>query len=103
MNGYETLWVPGTDHAGIATQNVVERELAKEGKKKTNFTRDKFVERVWETALRHQKSILEQLKKMGCSCDWERNAFTLDEARSESVKKVFIDLYNKGKIYKSLP
>jgi len=101
MCGYRTLWVPGTDHAGIATQNVVERELAQEDKKRTDFTREKFIERVWATALRHQKSILDQLKKMGCSCDWDRNAFTLDEKRSEAVKKVFIDLYNKGKIYKS--
>ena len=66
MSGYETLWIPGTDHAGIATQNVVERELAEEGKKKDDFSREDFEKRVWQTALRHQKSIIEQLKKMGC-------------------------------------
>lgn len=101
MQGYETLWIPGTDHAGIATQNVVEKELAKENKKRTDFTREKFVERVWQTALRHQKSIIEQLKKMGCSCDWDYNAFTLDEKRSLAVKKVFIDLFNNNLIYRS--
>ncbi len=101
MQGYETLWVPGTDHAGIATQNVVERELAKEGKKRTDFTREKFVERVWETALRHQNSIIAQLRKIGCSCDWHYNAFTFDEKRCESVKKVFIKLFNDNMIYKS--
>jgi valyl-tRNA synthetase len=101
MSGYETLWIPGTDHAGIATQNVVEKELAKEGKKRTDFTREEFVEMVWITALKHQKSIIEQLKKMGCSADWSRNAFTFDEKRSDAVKKVFIELFNKGMIYKS--
>lgn len=101
MQGYETLWIPGTDHAGIATQNVVEKELAKEGKKREDFTREDFVKRVWETALRHQKSIIEQLKKIGCSADWDRNAFTFDEKRIRAVKRVFIDLYNEGLIYKS--
>ncbi len=101
MQGYETLWVPGTDHAGIATQNIVEKELAKEGKKRSDFTREKFVDRVWETALKHQKSIISQLKKMGCSADWNHNSFTLDEKLSMAVKKVFIELYNKGLIYKS--
>jgi valyl-tRNA synthetase len=101
MQGYETLWVPGTDHAGIATQNIVEKELAKEGKKRTDFTREKFVERVWVTALRHQKSIIEQLRKMGCSCDWNFNAFTFDEKRSKSVKKVFVELFKKDLVYKS--
>jgi valyl-tRNA synthetase len=101
MQGYETLWIPGTDHAGIATQNVVERELAKEGKKREDFTREKFVERVWETALDHQKSILAQLKKIGSSADWNRTAFTLDDSRYKAVMKVFIDLFNKGMIYKS--
>lgn len=101
MLGYKTLWVPGTDHAGIATQNVVEKELAKEGKKRTDYDREGFVERVWETALRHQKSIIEQLRKMGCSCDWSMNAFTFDEKRVDAVKQVFIELYNKGLVYKS--
>ncbi|HOJ63626.1 MAG TPA: valine--tRNA ligase [Spirochaetota bacterium] len=101
MCGYETLWVPGTDHAGIATQNVVEKELAKEGKKRTDFTREDFVNRVWKTALRHQKSIIEQLKKMGCSCDWNYNAFTFDEKRSLAVKKVFIELFKNNLIYRS--
>ena len=101
MTGYETLWVPGTDHAGIATQNVVEKELAQENKKRTDFKRDDFIKRVWQTALSHQKSIIEQLKKMGCSADWNRNAFTFDEKRIKAVKKVFIELYKKGLIYKS--
>lgn len=101
MCGYETLWVPGTDHAGIATQNVVERELASEGKKRTDFTREEFIERVWVTALRHQKSIINQLRKLGCSADWDRNAFTLDEKRSLAVKEVFIKLFNKKLIYKA--
>jgi len=101
MQGYETLWVPGTDHAGIATQNVVEKELAKEGKKRIDFSREAFVDRVWVTALKHQKSIIEQLKKMGCSCDWNFNSFTFDEKRSKAVKKVFVDLYKKDLIYKS--
>ncbi|OHD14790.1 MAG: valine--tRNA ligase [Spirochaetes bacterium GWD1_27_9] len=101
MQGYESLWVPGTDHAGIATQNIVEKELAKENKKRTDFTREAFVDRVWVTALKHQKSIIEQLKKMGCSCDWNYNSFTFDEKRSIGVKKVFVDLYKKDLIYKS--
>lgn len=101
MSGYETLWIPGTDHAGIATQNVVERELAEEGKKRIDFSREDFEKRVWKTALKHQKSIIEQLKKMGCSADWSRNAFTFDEDRVKAVKKVFIDLYKKDLIYKS--
>lgn len=101
MQGYETLWVPGTDHAGIATQNVVERELAKEGKKRTDFTREEFVDRVWVTAKKHQQSIISQLRKMGCSADWNYEAFTFDEKRSKAVKKVFIELYDKGLIYKS--
>ncbi|OHD36605.1 MAG: valine--tRNA ligase [Spirochaetes bacterium GWF1_31_7] len=101
MSGYEVLWVPGTDHAGIATQNVVEKELAKEGKKRTDFTREAFIERVWKTALSHQGSIISQLKKMGCSADWNYNAFTFDEERSRAVKKVFIELYNSGMVYKS--
>ncbi len=101
MQGYEALWVPGTDHAGIATQNIVEKELAADGKKRTDYTREKFVDRVWETALKHQKSIISQLRKMGCSCDWDYNSFTFDEKRSAAVKKVFIELFNKGLIYKS--
>jgi valyl-tRNA synthetase len=101
MQGYETLWVPGTDHAGIATQNIVERELAAEGKKRSDFTREAFVDRVWVTALKHQKSIIEQLRKMGCSCDWHFNSFTFDEKRSRAVKKVFVELYKKDLVYKS--
>lgn len=101
MQGYETLWIPGTDHAGIATQNVVEKELTKEGKKRSDFTREEFVERVWVTAKKHQHSIISQLRKMGCSADWNYEAFTFDEKRSKAVKKVFIDLYNQGMIYKS--
>lgn len=101
MCGYETLWIPGTDHAGIATQNVVERELAKQGKKRTDFTREEFLKIVWDTALRHQTIIINQLRKLGCSADWDRVAFTLDEKRSRAVKEVFIRLFKKKLIYKA--
>ncbi len=100
--GFETLWLPGTDHAGIATQAVVERELAKEKKTRHDLGREKFVEKVWEWKQEHGSTIIHQLKMMGCSCDWERERFTLDEGLSEAVREVFIRLYEKGMVYKGL-
>ncbi len=101
MNNYETLWQPGTDHAGIATQALVEKKLANDGIKKNDLGRDKFIEKVWEWKNQYGDIIINQLKKLGCSCDWSRNAFTMDKNLSQSVIKVFIDLYNKKLIYKS--
>ncbi len=100
MNNYETLWQPGTDHAGIATQALVERKLNAEKIDKNEIGREKFIEKVWEWKEEYGDIIINQLKKLGCSCDWSRNAFTMDENLSRSVIKVFVDLYNKGLIYK---
>ncbi|MDI6803343.1 MAG: valine--tRNA ligase [Bacteroidota bacterium] len=100
MQGYETLWMPGTDHAGIATQNVVEKSLLKEGKTRHDLGRDKFVELVWKWKEQYGRTIIKQLKKLGTSCDWERERFTMDEGLSEAVQEVFIRLYNKGLIYR---
>ncbi|MCK4715268.1 MAG: valine--tRNA ligase, partial [Candidatus Marinimicrobia bacterium] len=100
MNGYETLWLPGTDHAGIATQNVVEKELRKDGKTRFDFERDDFVKIVWGWANRHKSIILTQLQKIGCSCDWDRERFTFDEGLSNAVRHVFVHLYKKGLIYR---
>jgi len=101
MNNFETLWQPGTDHAGIATQALVEKKLEKEGIKKNDLGRDKFIEKVWEWKNQFGDIIINQLKKLGCSCDWSRNTFTMDENLSKSVIKVFVDLYKKGLIFKS--
>ncbi len=101
MNNFETLWQPGTDHAGIATQALVERKLEKDGIKKNELGRDKFIEKVWEWKKEYGDIIINQLKKLGCSCDWSRNAFTMDENLSKSVLKVFVDLYKKNLIFKS--
>ena len=101
MNNYETLWQPGTDHAGIATQALVEKKLEKDGLKKNDLGREKFIEKVWEWKNQYGDIIINQLKKLGCSCDWSRNAFTMDKNLSDSVIKVFVDLYNKKLIYKS--
>jgi len=101
MNNYETLWQPGTDHAGIATQALVEKKLEKDGIKKNELGRDNFIEKVWEWKNQYGDIIINQLKKLGCSCDWSRNAFTMDENLSKSVIKVFVDLYKKDLIYKS--
>ena len=101
MNNYETLWQPGTDHAGIATQALVEKKLEKDGLKKNDLGREKFIEKVWEWKNQYGDIIINQLKKLGCSCDWSRNAFTMDQNLSDSVIKVFVDLYNKKLIYKS--
>ena len=99
--GFEALWVPGTDHAGIATQAVVERDLKKkEGKSRHDLGREAFLERVWAWKEKHGSTITEQLKKLGCSLDWERERFTMDEGLSRAVQEVFIRLYNKGLIYK---
>ncbi|MDR3274952.1 MAG: valine--tRNA ligase [Endomicrobium sp.] len=100
LQGYNTLWVPGTDHGGIATQNVVEKLLKKEGKTKYDLGREKFLEKVWQWRAETGDIILEQLKKFGCSLDWDRTAFTMDESRSKAVKKSFIYLFNKGLIYR---
>ena len=101
MRGYETLWQPGTDHAGIATQAIVEKNLAKEKINKNDIGREKFLEKVWEWKAESGGLILEQLKKLGCSCDWSRSRFTMDDQMSKAVTKVFVDLYNKKLIYKN--
>ena len=100
MKGLETLWQPGTDHAGIATQAIVEKNLTKEGLDKNQLGRDKFIERVWQWKEKSGGIILDQLKKLGCSCDWSRTRFTMDKDLSEAVIKVFVDLYKKKLIYK---
>ena len=100
MCGYEALWLPGCDHAGIATQNVVEKQLAKEGKTRHDLGREEFVKITWDWANDHKGKILNQFKKLGASFDLSRARFTLDEGCSRAVKKVFVDLYNKGLIYK---
>ena len=102
MEGKNALWVPGTDHASIATETKVINKLAAEGIKKRDLTREQFLEHAWEWTHKHGGIILEQLKKLGASCDWSRTAFTMDEKRSESVIKVFCDLYEKGLIYRGL-
>jgi valyl-tRNA synthetase len=100
MSGFNALWLPGTDHAGIATQSVVERELKKEGKTRHDLGREKFVERVWQWKNQYGDRIVEQMKRLGDSCDWDRQTFTLDEGVSLAVKKVFVSLYEKGLIYR---
>jgi valyl-tRNA synthetase len=99
MQGYNALWMPGTDHAGIATQNVVEQELAKEGLTRHDLGREKFIDRVWEWREKYGGVIINQLKRLGCSCDWSREAFTMDEERSMAVRETFVRLYNDGLIY----
>jgi len=101
MNNYETLWQPGTDHAGIATQALVEKQLIENGINKNEIGRDKFIEKVWEWKEQYGDIIINQLKKLGCSCDWSRNAFTMDENLSKSVLMVFVELHKKGLIYKA--
>ncbi len=99
MSGKSALWMPGMDHAGIATQNVVERLLREEGKRKDDLGREAFVDRVWEWKERSGGQIQHQLRRLGCSCDWERERFTLDEGLSRAVRKVFVSLYEEGLIY----
>ena len=100
MRGRDALWQPGSDHAGIATQMVVERELAKEGKKRTDLGREKFIERVWEWKAESGGAISNQLRRLGASPDWRRDRFTMDEGLSRAVRKVFVDLYRQGLIYR---
>ncbi|MDE2028315.1 MAG: valine--tRNA ligase, partial [Candidatus Omnitrophica bacterium] len=100
MNGFEACWMPGTDHAGIATQNVVEKDLAKEGKKRQDIGREEFLKRLWAWKKQYGDTIIHQLERLGSSCDWPRTRFTMDDAYSESVKEVFVLLYNKGLIYR---
>ncbi|MBU1125725.1 MAG: valine--tRNA ligase [Candidatus Omnitrophica bacterium] len=100
MKQKECLWMPGTDHAGIATQNVVEKTIAKEGIKRQDLGREKFIERVWQWKEEYGSTIIRQLKKLGSSCDWSRIRFTMDQEYSETVKYVFIALWNKGLIYR---
>ncbi len=98
--GFEALWLPGTDHAGIATQNVVEKQLARENRTRHDLGRDAFVDRVWEWKHQYGSTIIRQLKKLGCSCDWRRERFTMDEGLSKAVLEVFVRLYEKGLVYK---
>lgn len=100
MQGYEVLWMPGTDHAGIATQNVVERALAAQGISRRDLGREEFVKKVWEWKERYGSTIIGQLKKLGASCDWERERFTMDKGLSAAVRKVFVTLYKKGLVYR---
>ncbi len=99
MKGYEALWMPGMDHAGIATQNVVEKELDSQGTDRHALGREKFVEKVWEWKEKYGGVILQQLHRLGSSCDWERERFTMDEGLSRSVREVFVRLYDEGLIY----
>ena len=99
MRGFEALWMPGTDHAGIATQNVVERQLSKEGKTRHDLSREEFLERLWTWKREYGDTIIHQLKKLGASCDWPRARFTMDEGYSQAVRSVFIRLYQNGLIY----
>ncbi|MCC5847103.1 MAG: valine--tRNA ligase [Verrucomicrobia bacterium] len=99
MQGFNAVWIPGTDHAGIATQSVVERQLREEGTTRREMGREAFVKRVWEWKEEYGGTIIRQLRKMGCSCDWERERFTMDEGLSEAVKEVFIRLYEQELIY----
>ncbi|MGE4553591.1 MAG: valine--tRNA ligase, partial [Desulfovibrionaceae bacterium] len=100
QQGRKVLWVPGTDHAGIATQNVVERELKKEGKTRDDLGREAFIERVWEWRKAKGDFILNQIRRLGASVDWTREAFTFDEQRARAVREVFVSLYERGLVYK---
>src|SRR4051794_11860238 len=101
MQGYNTLWMPGTDHAGIATQAVVEKRLREEeGKTRHDLGREGLVERIWEWKEVYEKRILDQLKQMGCSCDWARTRFTFDEGCSRAVRQTFFSLFSQGLIYR---
>lgn len=102
MTGRPTLWIPGTDHAGIATQNVMERRLQKEGLRRQDLGREKFLERTWVLKEEHHDVIVAQLKKIGCSCDWDHERFTMDEGLSKAVRETFVTLYERGLVYKGL-
>ncbi len=101
MSGFNAMWMPGTDHAGIATQNVVERELKKEGLSRHDLGREKFIEKVWEWKEKYGGKIVEQLKELGASCDWDRQRFTMDEGLSRAVREVFVRLYEEELIYRA--
>ena len=100
MQGKDSLWVVGTDHAGIATQMVVERQMAERQDKRTNYSRDEFVAKVWEWKATSGGAITQQLRRLGASCDWANERFTMDEGFSAAVTRVFVDLYNKGLLYR---
>ena len=100
MKGFVTLWLPGTDHAGIATQNVVEKNLRAKGQTRHDLGRESFTQLVWDWALKHKSIILRQLQRLGCALDWERERFTLDKGLSRAVRRVFVELYHKGLIYR---
>ncbi|MFQ5929754.1 MAG: valine--tRNA ligase, partial [Acidobacteriota bacterium] len=100
MQGFDVLWLPGTDHAGIATQNVVERHLAEQGKKRTDLGRERFEQIVWQWKEKAEEDILNQIRRLGCSCDWSRNRFTFDDGLSRAVREVFVRLYQDGLIYR---
>jgi valyl-tRNA synthetase len=100
MQGFKTLWIPGTDHAGIATQNVVEKELRKEGISRFDLGKEKFIERVWQWKEKYGNTILDQFKKLGSSMDWSRTRFTMDEGYTQAVKETFLNYYKKGLIYR---
>ena len=100
LKGFNACWVPGTDHASIATEAKVVEKLKKDGIDKNDLSREEFLKHAWDWTHTHGGLILEQLKKLGCSCDWKRTKFTLDREMSESVIKVFVDLFEKGLIYK---
>src|SRR5210317_1059888 len=102
MDGFEACWVPGTDHASIATEAKVVNKLREQGIDKNQLSRDEFLKHAWAWTEKHGGIILEQLKKLGASCDWDRTAFTMDEPRSESVIKVFVDLFQKGLVYRGV-
>src|ERR1035437_2764076 len=97
MQGRNVVWMPGTDHAGIATQNVVERDLRKQGFNRQQLGREEFVKRVWQWREEYGSTIIGQLKRLGSACDWKRERFTMDEGLSRAVSEVFVRLYNKGK------
>ena len=100
MQGFNTLWLPGTDHGGIATQNIVEKELAKKGLERDEMTREEFLRKMWEWRREFGDTIIEQLKRLGCSCDWKRLKFTMDEELTDAVLHAFTVLYRKGLIYR---
>ena len=100
MAGYEALWLPGTDHASIATEAKIVEKMREEGIDKEDIGRDKFLERAWEWKKQYGGRIVSQLKKIGSSCDWDRERFTMDEGCNKAVKEVFVNLYNKGQIYR---
>lgn len=100
MAGFETLWLPGTDHASIATEVKIIEQMAKEGLDKRDIGREAFLQRAWDWKKEYGGRIVKQLRKLGASCDWDRERFTMDEGCSKAVTKVFVDLYNKGLIYR---